>query len=253
MKKTVIAGFAGLIAAAAFAGANNVVVSFSTVGPDRYADGELVLENERYALVWTPGDAEFAGINADGTAVAPSKVVLTAPATADHNCPNVNFQIDEAVVAAKYPGGTWGVYLLDTRRWATDEDGVILKGEDGKPILDSVGDKTKVSGYGPVAVLDGTQMSAASASASVSVVSASESPANAANLKVTKIDFDDDNVYLHVSGSLSCLQYGVQTGDAPNKLAAPADGKAQYGKDNGDMIIATPKKPGAQFFKVNRK
>ena len=253
MKKSVIAGFAGLVAAVAFAGANNVVVSFSTVGPDRYADGEFVLENERYALVWTPDGAEFAGINADGTAVAPSKVVLTAPATANHNCPDVNFQIDEAVVNEKYPGGTWGVYLLDTRRYAADKDGVILKGEDGKPIVESVGDKTKVSGYGPVAVLDGTQMSGASASASVSVVADSESPANAANLKVTKIDFDDDNVYLYVSGSLSCLKYAVQTGDTPDKLATPAGAKVQYGKDSGDMIIATPKKSGAQFFKVNRK
>ena len=56
-----------------------------------------------------------------------------------------------------------------------------------------------------------------------------------------------------MSGSLSCLQYGLQSGDKPDNLSEAADGKTQYGNDNGEMIIVTPKKPGAQFFKVNRK
>ena len=54
MKKSVIAVFAGLAATAAFAGMNNVLVSFSTVGPDCYADGATVLDGECSALVWTP-------------------------------------------------------------------------------------------------------------------------------------------------------------------------------------------------------
>ena len=254
MKKSMVAVFAGLVSAAAFAGMDNVLVTFSTVGPDYYADGSQVEPGECYALVWTPSGSTFAGINADGTAAGDSKVVIAAPvATKDGNCPPVTFQVDENYARDNYPNGTWGVYLLDTRRYKTNDKDEIIKGEDGKPIVERVGDKTKVNGYGPVAVLDGTQMNATSASASVSVVSGSESPASAANLKITKIDFDGDNVVLHLTGSLSCLQYAVQSGDKPNELAAPADGKAQYGKDDGEMIMYTPKKPGAQFFKVNRK
>ena len=129
---------------------------------------------------------------------------------------------------------------------------MIIKGEDGKPVVESVGGST-VNGFGAVSTLSGSQMVSASSSGSVNAATASTSPAGAKNLKINDIKFIGDKVYLYVTGSLSCLQYAVQTGDKPNELAAPADGKAQYGKDDGEMIIVTPKKPGAQFFKVNRK
>ena len=252
MKKSMVAVFAGLVSAAAFAGINNVLVTFSTVGPDFYADGSQVRDGECYALVWTPSGSAFAGINADGTAAGDSKVVIAAPVAKDGKCPAVTFQVDEDYAAANYPGGTWGVYLLDTRKFAADADGVIIKGEDGKPVVESVGGST-VNGYGAVATLSDSKMVSASASGSVNAATASTAPASAANLKINDIRFVGDNVYLYVTGSLSCLQYALQTGDKPNELVAPADGKAQYGKDDGEMIIVTPKKPGAQFFKVNRK
>ena len=252
MKKSVIAVFAGLMSAAAFAAVNDdVIVSFSSFGPDTYADGIEVIDGECYALVWTPDGSEFAGINADGTAAGDSKVVLTAPIAKDHKCPNVNFQIDGAY-AAQFNGGKWGVYLLDTRRYKTDENGVILTDAAGNKIVDSVGGNT-VNGYGAVATLAGGSMSSGSASAAVSVSAGSAAPAGAENLKVNDIRFVGDNVYIYVTGSLSCLQYELKSGSEPGALSAPADGKAQYGKDGDEMIIITPKKPGAQFFKVNRK
>ena len=254
MKKSMVAVIAGLVSAAVFADVSDIVtVSFSTPGPDRYADGEQVLDNECYALVWTPEGAEFAGINADGTAVAPSKVALKAAVAAGGKCPNVNFQIDSAYIKAvtEDKAGTWGVYLLDTRKYATDENGVVLTDAAGKKIVESVGGKA-VNGYGSVATLTGGDMSSGAASGAVSVTSASATPAGASNLKINDIKFVGDNVYLYVSGSLSCLQYGVQAGDKPNELSA-ADDKVQYGNDSGEMIIIRPKKPGAQFFKVNRK
>ena len=251
MKKSAVAVIAGLMSAAAFAGVNNVLVTFSTVGPDTYADGTQVRDGECYALVWTPSGSTFQGINADGTAAGDSKIAIAAPVAKDGKCPPVTFQIDENFAAANYPGGTWGVYLLDTRKFAADADGVIINGEDGKPVVESVGGAA-VNGYGAVKTLSGSQMVSASADASVNAASASVAPAGAANLKINDIKFVGDNVYLYVTGSLSCLQYGLQAGDKPNELA-PADGNAQYGNDGGEMIIVTPKKPGAQFFKVNRK
>ena len=252
MKKSLVAVFAGLMSAAAFAGMNNVLVSFSTVGPDKYADGTTVVDGECYALVWTPTGSAFAGINADGTAAGDSKVAIAAPVAKDGKCPPVTFQIDEEYAKANFPDGTWGVYLLDTRRFKTDADGVIIKDESGNPEVDSVGGKI-VNGFGAVQTLSSGNMTSASADASVSAVTTSVAPDKAADLKINDIKFIGDNVYIYVSGSLSCLQYGLQTGDKPDNLSEAADGKAQYGNDNGDMIIVTPKKPGAQFFKVNRK
>ncbi|MBR3221406.1 MAG: hypothetical protein IKF72_04170 [Kiritimatiellae bacterium] len=252
MKKSLVAVFAGLMSAAAFAGMNNVLVSFSTVGPDKYADGTTVVDGECYALVWTPTGSAFAGINADGTAAGDSKVAIAAPVAKDGKCPSVTFQIDESYAAANFPGGTWGVYLLDTRKFKTDDDGVIIKDENGKAEVESVGGKI-VNGFGAVQTLSDGKMASASADASVSTVTTSVAPEKAADLKINDIKFIGDNVYLYVSGSLSCLQYGLQSGDKPDNLSDAADGKTQYGNDDGDMIIITPKKPGAQFFKVNRK
>ena len=245
MKKTVMAVFAGLMSAAVFAGMDNIVVSFSTVGPDTYADGTTVLDGEVYALVWTPDGEEFAGINADGTAAGGSVVVLKAAKAKDGKCPYIAFQVMEED-AVKYPGGTWGVYLLDTRKYAADADGVVDASK--KP---TVGDASVVNGYGAVKTFAGSATSDASSSTAINAASVSVVPDLGANLKVTGITFDDDNVYLHVSGSLSCIRYGVKAGDNPGELAD--SGKIQYGKDGGEMVIATPKKSGAQFFKVNRK
>lgn len=257
MKKSAVALFAGLVSAAAFAGVNNVLVTFSTVGPDYYADGEKVVPGEVYALVWTRTGAEFKGVDAKGKAVDPenNKIVIKAPvATEEGNCPLITFQVDEDYAAANYPGGTWGVYLLDTRKFKADEDGVIQKGEDGKPIVESVGLKTGVvNGYGAVATLASADKASVDASTSINAATTSVVPDGASNLKIESMDLRDGQVWLTVSGSSSCLQYGVSSGSSPDSLTPVTGGNTQYGKDGKLMTIVTPMKSGTQFFKVNRK
>lgn len=92
--------------------AMNTVLTFSTVGPDKYADGNRVEEGECYALVWTD-DVEGFAMAEDGTATG-GKVVLVAPVAEDGRCPLVKLNL-EASVASEYANGVWGVYLLDTR------------------------------------------------------------------------------------------------------------------------------------------
>ena len=53
MKKTIAALFA-VASAAVFAG--DLLISFSTPGPDKYADGTQVLDGEYYSLVYTKAD-----------------------------------------------------------------------------------------------------------------------------------------------------------------------------------------------------
>ena len=121
MKKLMtMIGAVGL-AFAATAAMDDALLTFSTVGPDKYSDGTTVLDGECYALVWTKTGATFGGIAADGTAVAETdKIVLVAPVAKGGKCPKVVFEVDADDMAKKYKGGSWSVLLLDTRRWGAD-------------------------------------------------------------------------------------------------------------------------------------
>ena len=73
-----------VLGGAAFGAANDARISFSTKGPDTYADGTTVLDGECYALCWSKDFANFA-IKADGTAEVGAEsvdgeVILVAPA-----------------------------------------------------------------------------------------------------------------------------------------------------------------------------
>ena len=76
--KTIFVFFS--LCAAAFANSvDDARISFSTVGPDRYADGSTVLDGECYALVWS-NDGNFDGFAADGECIDPAdRIVLAAP------------------------------------------------------------------------------------------------------------------------------------------------------------------------------
>ena len=72
-------------------GANDTLITFSTNGaePDRYADGEVVMDGECYALVWSK-DGVFEGIRADGEPIdSNDKVVLVAAVAENGHCPEV--------------------------------------------------------------------------------------------------------------------------------------------------------------------
>lgn len=242
MKKTLIAGLVGLLAAATFAGKDNVVVTFYTQGPDKYADDTQVLDGETYALVWTRDGATFQGIKADGNVVDKenSAIVLKAPVAKDGKCPFIKFEIDEALVKKLYPNGTWDVYLLDTRTFKTE-----LK--DGKP--DATGAfGSAVNGYGKVATAKATANFASASAAGAMVAGAA--PADKGEVKIRDIKLVDGKVFIYVSGTLSSAAYAVAEGTAPDQMTPTS---AQVGNTAGDMIIIRDQQPGGAFFKVNRK
>ena len=138
-------GVAGL-AVASFAAVDDTLISFSTPGPDKYADGTDVLPGEVYALVWS-ADGQFDGIKADGTTVDPAdKVVLLAGAAKQGAngtyCPPLLYQVD-AELAATLANGVYAVYLLDTR--VTAADGAVAVGG-----VDENGKLKAVNSYGAV-------------------------------------------------------------------------------------------------------
>ena len=245
MMGMVLAGVLG-----AFAGVDNVAILFSSKGPDAYADGEPVRDGEVYALVWTPDGAKFGGIDADGKAVPPSVVALKAPVAKGGRCPNVLYEIDEGDAKANYPGGTWGVCLLDTRKFKADADGVIVKDVlTGKPAVESCGrEGNPVNGYGETAANISVRLGAVGG-APVGEVVASAVPESAKGFKFEKIDFAGDNVLYHVSGSSSNLRYGITAGDRPDDLKP--DGTERYGKTGEDLVIIRPRKAGGEFLGLN--
>jgi len=97
---------------AVFAGAEDPLLMFSTPGPDKYADGTTVLDGECYALCYVTDAANFA-VKADGTATG-GQVILVAPVAKGGKCPEIMYQVP-ADTADKLTGGSYGVYLLDTR------------------------------------------------------------------------------------------------------------------------------------------
>lgn len=99
-------------ACGAFADAANTLITFSTPGPDTYADGTTVKDGEIYALVWS-ADGNFDGFTANGEATDPSdKVIFKSALAKGGKCPLTLFQIDSKVAPQ---GGEYAVYLLDTR------------------------------------------------------------------------------------------------------------------------------------------
>ena len=249
MNKILMMGMLLAVALGAVAGVDNVAITFSTPGPDVYRDGRAVLDGECYALVWTPTGATFGGIAADGAAVLPSKLVLKAPVAKGGRCPNVLFEIDEDYAKANFPGGTWNVVLLDTRRFATDADGVIVKGEDGLPKVASWGTGSSVvNDYGAAGSAVVGTLGAASAADAVVSGSGAAFPKGFGKPKITDFRIIDGNVYITVKGSHGSMRYGVRSGKRIDALAG--DDESRYGKTGGELIIVKPQRGESGFYAV---
>ena len=246
MKKTISLVAAAMFSGAALAAANDAMISFSTPGTDTYADGTAVLDGECYALVWSSGGAVT--IAADGTASG-GEIVLVAPVARGGRCPRIYFEVDAGDIDAKYVGGTWSVYLLDTRRWGAD--GSV------KPAGTVSGKIRLVNAASPVAAKVGVAKAAASsvfAAAGAVVSGATAVPDGTPAPVVTGIRVDGANVYVTVKGTVPYLQYDLSSGSAPDAVAERAD-RPQAGAESADeeIVLVAPAKVGTGFFKVGRK
>lgn len=238
-----------LITAFAIAdGADDAVVTFSTRGPDRYADGTTVMDGECYALVWS-ADGVFEGLSANGEPVDPNdKVILVAPYAKDGRCPEILFQIP-ASEAASLAAGAYEVLLLDTR---------IARAGGATAPYGTVNGKLKmVNGFGGVA--DGLSIaktsgglnagSVAEASSGSRVAVGASAPAGVAQPRVKHIRVDGDKVFLTVENlpGFMRVQGGAQISDSAALGSATAtDGGSQ------DVILVTRTTGASGFFRVVR-
>lgn len=234
MKKTIAALFA-IASAAVFAGMNDVLVSFNTLGAqdaDKYADGTTVLDGEWYALVCIK----------DGV----REIVDAAPLAKNGHCPRFIFTIKEGDVE-KYKGGILGVCLLDTRDFAVDPLGkmlTVLRDEKGYPVYNAMaaasGEMKGVGGF-----------SSASTDVAVSAGSYDLEAAGVQAPKVTDITIEGDEVVVTVSDTVPFVGYTLESGSGSfNFMVLPEVGSVN-GSSTGTITLRAPKKDGAQFFKVS--
>ena len=250
MKKLItMIGVAGL-AFAATAAIDDALLAFSTVGPDKYADGTTVLDGECYALVWTKNGATFGGIAADGTAVAETdKIVLLAPVAKDGRCPNVLFQIDSAK-ADELADGTYGVYLLDTRvvsNGTTKPAGI----KNGKlSLVNGYGLATKATKVGKATAGGVTTAEEKDSDGGQVVAAGAAAPKDLPQPKITSIKIEGDYVKLTVQnlpGFMRVSSGADVAADDTQGAAQATDGKTD------EVILYAPKAAGASgFFKVIR-
>jgi len=251
MKKLVIAVSAIASAFALTAAEEYASVSFQTTGPDKYADGETVLDGECYALVWT-ADGVFEGLNVDGTCVDPAdEVVVALPWAKDGAFPATQFNIatDTKYVAS----GELAIYLLDTRKFVDGEAKVSGVNAEGKLVF--VNASSKVDEAVTVSVAGSAPSAKAAASGAVEGAVASALPADVPAPKVTGLDFvkvnGADYVKLTVADTVGFANYAVQGGDS-----VAADGEVGKDAKTGgaeSITLLYPKTADANFFKVIRK
>ena len=228
---------------AALAGQDNLLATFSTKGPDCYADGTVVKDGECYALVWTHTNAVFQGITVDGKAVGSqdeNRVLCIAPLAKDGHCREVVVEVNK-VVADLYAGsGTFSLHLLDTRKAADGTPGGVDAG---------------VNGFGTAqefTLSASEQLQSVTATNAALVATATVLPASIPQPKIKSIEVKDGIVRLTVARTSKFVRYGVSSGDTPANLTADADFAPQDGNDAGDIVIEAPAKGTSGFFSVGR-
>lgn len=238
MKKSLFVALT-LVSAFAFGEVDDTVITFSTPGPDTYADGSTVLDGECYALVWTKDGATFGGLSVDcKPLVATDKLVLVAPVAQGGRCPTIVFEINADYAAANYQGGSYSVYLLDTRIGK----GKLAKIENGLPkVVNKFGNANGKGAKGVAGTGFGEALDAKASVALADVGVYTEIPAP----KIDALRIEEATVSITVSGMFpDAADYFVVPGSSPASFS-----KALSTKPVGDTFtFENPK--NASFFRV---
>lgn len=240
--RAVFSSLAILASVAVFAaGSDDAVLSFSTQGPDRYADGTTVMDGECYALVWSE-DGNFEGFSADGAPLDENdRLLIVAPVAEGGRCPDMLFQVP-AEVAVACAGGHYGVYLMDTRL-RSDSGAVAPAGADeGKLSL--------LNGYGRVDAeisSPGSYVQASSAAVCGVAATAASAPKESAQPRVKGLRVEGDRVVLTVEDRAGFMR--VQ-GTSDLSASGSAGAATETPGSGGDVELYAPKTGSSGFYRV---
>lgn len=215
------------------------VVTFSTQGDETYADGTPIADGECYALVWSANET-FGGIDANGNAKVAGDQVLYIGAFAKGGCQTVVFQIAEGYKGIK--GGSFDIWLLDTRVFENGEVKSIGKNKDGSVLVTHAAKATEAS----VKVASGVAPATVGGIGAV-VAGPTVDLAGVAAPKITQFAIDGDYVVLELDGTLPGVNYSAVGSNTPG-FDNPSEGKPSTA--TGDKIIVVMPKTGDKgFFK----
>jgi len=228
MKKTIAVLFA-FASAVAFAGMDDLLISFYTPGPDKYADGTDVQERECYSLV---------GTDAKGN----TEIVLNYQTLTAGKCSPVVYMVDKEK-ASKYV--SWSVYLTDTRDFANGGKPAGLD-DKGQPKIKNVQAPIVAS----VATSDG-KFATATAKEGVSAGAYELEAADVPKPKIEGIRVANAKVYVTVSNTRPFVGYALVYGSDVTKFSPPpSTGTKGDVSTDGVIELIADQKEGAQFFKV---
>lgn len=243
MNRLVMTAFAALAALAARADDGDPWLTFSSTGPDRYADGATVLDGECYALVWA-AKGSFGGIAADGSPVSEGDRILDVqPVARGGRCPFRCFTFPRAVaeeLAAAGAGGCCEVVLLDTR--VAGEGGVtnLAAQVDGMPGL--VNGWGRVEGSLGLGVAKGVASGGAAEPAAARSMAAA--PEGAAQPKIVGFRIEGDEAVMLVENLGGYVR--AQGGGSVSEF--DTTGPAKAGDAGGRPIELRMKTRGASGF-----
>lgn len=233
-----------------------LLLTVSSAGPDRYADGKLVCDGEYYALVSVRDGVPFAGFAADGTVSDPasSRILFMLPLAENGRCPRTSVALDPAVVSS---GESLFLVLLDTR--ATARSGARLRvdgwGVAVSPALSSGAARPQASVATMSATSSGSAFSEVGGRLEKGSMQISSVPAGAESPRITGFRCDGDEIVLTVEDTTNVLDYNVREGETPEVLGRS---DAAVGPVTGDpsrpIVLRVPAEQGtkARFFKIIR-
>ena len=215
-------------------------VQFSSVGPDKYADGETVVDGEIYALVSVSG--EFEGINSDGSTVDPNDVILyAAPLAKNGHCKTVVFTLKDGQDTSNL-----AVYLLDTR----------VKTADGKSTVTGVdenGKLTLVNSYATVDAIQSGEVVAKAEGAAQTTALATVALSDVPAPTITGIKVVGAKVEITVANTVPELRYTVTGGETPSTITKKDLVSGINGSADGiTLVVDSEEAKDCRFFKVTR-
>ena len=214
------------------------LMTFSTVGPDCYADGTTVLDGEYYALVYqteAAGEVSFT-LAGELTCDSSSAVLLRAlPRAEEGHCRLTTFAIDSAAMPTLSAAGVLRLYLLDTRVYA---NGVA-----------TVGGLKTVQASVPVTAT--CKITTGSASGEVcGAFAKSALAAEAPSPKITGIAVENGVVRITVVDTVDGVNYtAVDPFGEDSEVSTTATGRTGTTIE----LTALSASSGSAFFKVKRK
>lgn len=241
MKSTSLLFFAAaLMAGAAFAeNVTKSVLTFSTPGPDIYADGTPIADGETYFLVFVPTGTETWTVSNTGEIDGATFIAQSQAKKGACRPVNVIFDLDDPA----YANGSFYILALDTR------------GEDGQPGSDYI------YSYGIAGETSGIKAGSISLASTAAVLSQGISaggslpvlPSDFPAPVITSLQVKDGQAVLSAAVA-DGTRYTVQSADSLGgewTQATKSLSVSVLNADGGITIPVDPEKP-RQFFKIVR-